>query len=78
MLREIQELQKAFSIGKNPESIRWHIITSLNQIWTILSDLTPNRLLGFGQMEAHESKLLAMHVGRMQAAAENMQRMLSP
>ena len=78
MLREIQELQKTFNIGKNPESIRWRIITSLNQIWTILSDLTPDRLLGFGQMEAEESKLLTTHVSRMHAIAENMQKMLSP
>ena len=78
MLREIQELQKTFNMGKNPESIRWHLITSLNQIWTILSDLTPDRLLGFGQMKAEESKLLTTHVGRMHEIAENMQRMLSP
>ena len=78
MLKEIQELQKIFNIGKNPESIRWRIITNLNQIWTILSDLTPDRLLGYGQMEAEESKLLTTHVSRMHELAENMQRMLSP
>jgi hypothetical protein len=42
MLREIQELQKAFNIEKNPESVRWHVINSLNEISTILSDLTPD------------------------------------
>ena len=77
MLREIQELQKVFNIGKDPESIRWRIITSLNQIWSILSDLTPDRLLGYGQLKAEESKLLTTHVDRMQTLAENMQKMLS-
>ena len=78
MLKEIQELQKTFNMGKNPESIRWHIITSLNQIWTILSDLTPDRLLAFGQMDAEESKLLTTHVRKMHALAENMEKLLSP
>jgi len=78
MLKEIQELQKAFNIGKNPESIRWRIITSLNQVWTILSDLTPDRLSGFGRMEAGESELLSAHVNKMHAIAEKMQNMLSP
>ena len=78
MLREIQELQKAFNIEKNPESVRWHVINSLNEISTILSDLTPDRLLGFGQMQAEVSQVLTTHVDRMHTIAENMQRMLTP
>ena len=78
MLGEIRELQEIFNIGKNAESVRWHIITNLNQIWTILSDLTPDRLSGFGKMDLEESNQLTAHVDRMNAAAGNMQRMLSP
>ena len=78
MLREIQELQKTFNIGKNPESIRWRIITSLNQVWTILSDLTPSRLSGFGHMESEESELLSTHVNKMHEIAEKRQKILSP
>lgn len=78
MLKEIQDLQRAFNIGKNPESIRWRIITSLNQVWTILSDLTPSRLSGFGHMESEESELLSTHVNKMHEIAEKMQKILSP
>src|SRR5208282_6795562 len=38
MLKEIQELQRMFEIGKDDESARWHIIGNLAEIWTILSD----------------------------------------
>jgi len=77
MLKEIQELQRMFEIGKDGESTRWHIISDLAQIWTILSDLSPDKLRGYGQMKPEESKLLTMHLDKMNAMRENMERMLS-
>jgi len=77
MLKEIQELQRMFEIGKDDESTRWHIISDLAQIWTILSDLSPDKLRGYGQMKPEESKLLTMHLDKMNAMREDMERMLS-
>ena len=77
MLKEIQELQRMFEIGKDDGSTRWHIISDLAQIWTILSDLSPDKLRGYGQMKPEESKLLTMHLDKMNAMRENMERMLS-
>jgi hypothetical protein len=65
MLKEIQELQRMFDIGKDEESVRWHAISNLGQIWTILSDLSPDKLRGYGQMKPEEGKLLAMHLNKM-------------
>ncbi len=77
MLKEIEELQKMFEIGEDEESTRWHIINELNQIWTILSDLSPDRLRGYGQIPPEESKLLTMHVDRMNAIRKDMEKILS-
>jgi hypothetical protein len=77
MLKEIQELQRMFEMEKHDESTRWHIISDLSQIWTILSDLSPDRLRGYGQMQPQEGKLLTIHVDRMNAIRKEMERMLS-
>jgi len=77
MLREIQELQRKFRIGKDDESIRWHVISDLSQIWTILSDLTPDGLQGYGQMPSEEGKLLTIHVDKMTTIRKDMERLLS-
>jgi hypothetical protein len=77
MLKEIQGLQRRFDIGKDDESTRWHIISDLAQIWTILSDLSPDKLRGYGQMKLEEGELLTMHLDKMNAMREDMERMLS-
>jgi hypothetical protein len=77
MLTEIQELQRKFEIGTDTESARWRIVNDLNQIWSTLSELTEDRLRGYGQMQPEESKLLAKHVDRMEAVREDMERIAS-
>ncbi|MGP8071503.1 MAG: hypothetical protein ACLP5V_16650 [Candidatus Bathyarchaeia archaeon] len=77
MLKEIQELQRMFEISKDDESTRWHIISDLAQIWTCLSDLSPDKLRGYGQMKPEEGELLTMHLDKMNAMREYMERMLS-
>jgi hypothetical protein len=77
MLAEIQELQRKFEIGTNTESVRWRIVNDLNQIWSTLSELTEDKLRGYGHMHPEESKLLAKHVDRMEAVRKDMERILS-
>jgi hypothetical protein len=77
MLGEIQELQRKFEIGTDTESARWHIVNDLNQIWSTLSELSEDRLRGYGQMQPEESKLLANHVDRMEAVRKDMERTAS-
>jgi hypothetical protein len=77
MLKEIQELQNMFNIGKNTESARWRVISDLTQIWTVLSDLSPRRLLGYGRMQPEEDNLLTLRVDRMNAIREDMEKILS-
>jgi len=77
MLAEIQELQRKFEIGTNTESPRWRVVNDLNQIWSTLSELSADRLRGYGQMQPEESKLLATHVERMGAIRKEMERIVS-
>ncbi len=77
MLKEIQELQKMFVMGRDDESARWHIISNLAQIWTMLSDLSPDKLRGYGQMRPEDGKLLTIHVDRMIAIRKDMEKVLS-
>ena len=77
MLKEIQELQRTFEIGRDDESARWHIIGNLAEIWTMLSDLSPDKLRGYGQMRPEDGKLLTMHVDRVNEIREDMERLLS-
>jgi hypothetical protein len=77
MLVEIQELQRIFEIGKDDESIRWHVFSCLSQIWTILSDLSPDSLQGYGQMLPEEDKLLTIRVDRMNEIRKDMEKLLS-
>ena len=76
MLKEIQELQRIFHIGKDTESTRWHVVSDLNQIWSTLSELSLDRLRGYGQMQPEESKLLTTHVERMNAVRKEMEQVL--
>ena len=77
MLNEINELQKVFNVGKDTELVRWRIISDLTQVWTMLSDLSPDGLRGYGGLQPEESKLLAMHVDKMNAIRIDMERLLS-
>ena len=77
MLKEIQELQRIFDIRRDEESARWHTIRNLGEIWTILNDLSPDRLRGYGQMKTEESKLLTVYLRKMNAMRDDMERMLS-
>jgi len=77
MLAEIQELQRKFEIGTDTESARWRVVNDLNQIWSTLSELTEDRLRGYGSMQPEDSKLLAKHVGRMEAVRKDMERIAS-
>ena len=77
MLKEIQELQRMFVMGRDDESARWHIISNLAQIWTMLSDLSPDKLRGYGQMRPEDGKLLTIHVDRMIAIRKDMEKVLS-
>jgi len=77
VLAEIETLQHNFEIGKDTESPRWRIVNDLNQIWSTLSELSEDRLQGYGQMRSEESKLLAKHVGRMEVVRQNMEKIVS-
>jgi hypothetical protein len=77
MLAEIQELQRKFEIGTDTESARWRIVNDLNQIWSTLSELTEDKLRGYGRMQSEESKLLATRVERMESIREDMERIAS-
>jgi thiamine biosynthesis lipoprotein ApbE len=77
MLKEIQELQNTFNIGQDTESARGRIISDLTQIWTILSELSPRRLLGYGRIRPEEGNFLKARVNRMNAIREDMDRILS-
>lgn len=77
MLKEIQELQNTFNIGKDTESARGRIISDLTQIWTILSELSPRKLLGYGRIQPEEDNFLEARLNRMNAIREDMEKILS-
>ncbi|MGP8070649.1 MAG: hypothetical protein ACLP5V_12240 [Candidatus Bathyarchaeia archaeon] len=77
MLTEIQELQRKFEIETATESARWRVVNDLNQIWSTLSELSEDKLGGYGQMQPEESRLLASHVERMEAVRKDMERIVS-
>lgn len=77
MLAEIQELQRIFEIEKNTESPRWRVVNDLNEIWSMLSELSEERLRGYGQIQPEESRLLARHVERMDAIRKEMEQVAS-
>lgn len=77
MLEEIQKLQDTFDIEKDVESPRWHVVNDLNQIWSTLSELSEERLRGYGQIQPQESRLLATHVARMMAIRKEMEKIAS-
>ena len=77
MLAEIRELQRKFEIGTSTESARWRVVNDLNEIWSTLSELSEDKLRGYGQMQPEESRLLAAHVGRMEAVRKDMERIAS-
>jgi len=77
MLSEIQELQQQFGIGTNMESRRWRVVNDLNQIWSTLSELSEDRLRGYGQMRPEESRLLATYVERMATIRKEMEHIVS-
>jgi hypothetical protein len=77
MLAEIQELQRKFEIETATGSARWRIVNDLNQIWSTLSELSEDKLKGYGHMQPEESRLLASHVDRMEAVRKDMERIVS-
>ena len=77
MLAEIRELQCKFQIGTHTESARWRVVNDINEIWSTLSELSEDKLGGYGQMQPEESRLLATHVSKMEAVRKEMERMVS-
>jgi len=77
MLAEIRELQRKFQIGTHTESARWRVVNDINEIWSTLSELSEDKLRGYGQMQPEESRLLATHVSKMEAVRKEMERTVS-
>ena len=77
MLNEIRELEQACKLSRNVDSRRWRLTTNLPEIWSILNELTPDGLRGYGTMTQQESELLTTHINKMTTLCNEMRNALS-
>ena len=77
MLDDIREFDNAYKLEKNLESTRWRLTTSLSEIWSILNELTPEHLRGYGTMTPEEDNELKARIDRTLAVCNEMRNILS-
>lgn len=77
LLNEIRQLERIYKLEQTIDSMSWRLLKSLFEIWTILSDLTPEGLKGYGTMTAEEASMLTDHVNKIMDLCNEMRNTLS-
>ncbi len=77
MLNYIRELEKKYNFEQNLESRRWRLLTDLSEIWTVLNELTPEQLRGYGTMTRGDDKLLTDRINKILTLCNEMRNILS-
>jgi|SRR5208282_3351413 len=77
MLNYIRELDKKYNFEQNLESRRWRLLTDLSEIWTVLNELTPEQLRGYGTMTRGDDKLLTDRINKILTLCNEMRNILS-
>jgi len=63
MLGEIRQLKEIFKLEKYETSLRRSVYNTMIEIWTILSDLRPEKLAkAYGRISDTDKKLLEPHI----------------
>jgi len=63
MLEEIRQLKEIFNLEKYETSLRRLVYSTMIEIWTILSDLRPEKLAkAYGRISDTDKKLLEPHI----------------
>jgi len=77
MLNYIRELEKIYNLEQNLESRRWRLLTDLSEIWTVLNELAPEQLRGYGTMTHGDDKLLTDRINKILTLCNEMRNILS-
>jgi len=65
MLDEIGQIKKLFNLEPAEKSLRWEVISTLSEVWTILEDL-PEKISGaYGQMSDDAQNALRPRITRL-------------
>ena len=77
MLDEIRQIKELFALEVAQKSLRWHIITTLSEIWNILADLKPEKVSrAFGQMPNDVQDAWRPHISRLSHMLDELYREL--
>jgi uncharacterized protein YukE len=73
MLDEIKQIKELFSLEVAHKSLRWHIIATLSEIWSILDDLKPDKVgRAFGQMSDDVQDAWRPHISRLSDMVDDL------
>jgi uncharacterized protein YukE len=77
MLDEINQTKELFNLEVDHKALRWHIITTLSEIWNILDDLKPEKVSrAFGQMSDEVQDAWRPHITRLSKMVDELDREL--
>ena len=77
MLDEINQIKELFNLEVVHQSLRWHIIATLSEIWNILADLKPEKVSrAFGQMPDDVQEAWRPHISRLSNMLDDLFREL--
>jgi len=77
MLTGIRRLEQTYNLEQNIVSTRWRLMNSLAEIWSVLNELTPERLTGYGSITAGENDTLTMRINEILALCNDMRTILA-
>jgi len=77
MLTGIRRLEQTYNLEQNVVSTRWRLMNSLAEIWSVLNELTPERLSGYGSITADEKDTLTMRINEILALCNDMRTILA-
>ena len=77
MLTGIRRLEQTYNLEQNVVSTRWRLMNSLAEIWSVLNELTPERLSGYGSITAGENDTLTMRINEILALCNDMRTILA-
>ena len=77
MFDVIRQIKEKFELGSTQESVRSQVYARLSEVWTILEDLRPERLEGYGLMDDADKELLRQYVLRLLSMLDDIFRLLN-
>ena len=74
---EINQIKELFNLEVVHQSLRWHIIATLSEIWNILADLKPEKVSrAFGHMSDDVQDAWRPHTTRLSNMVDDLLREL--